>query len=308
MKIAILGGTGYLGSYLVDTLIDHGHQPVLLVRPGSQRKIHRNHECIGIVGEIEQEDALREAFSQCQAVIYNIGILREFPRQNITFESLQYTGACHAMDVAMDLGVERFLLTSANGVKPDGTAYQRTKYRAEEYLRSSGLVGTVFRPSVIFGDPRGRMEFASQLYDEIIRLPFPAPLFHQGLIPFGAGRFRVSPIHVKNVAEIYVKALEDPNAAGKIYPLCGPDALEWCAIIKIIGRATGHNKWTLPVSAPMMKMVATILEGFPDFPLTKDQITMLLEGNIGDSRDVFNAYGIDPILFDEASLSYLRDR
>ena len=50
---------------------------------------------------------------------------------------------------------------SANGVKADGTPYQRTKYQAEEYLRASPLHWTIFQPSVIFGDPRGRMEFAT---------------------------------------------------------------------------------------------------------------------------------------------------
>jgi len=308
MKVAILGGTGFLGSYLVDALIAHGHQPSLLVRPGSQGKIHRVEVCVWIPGEIHEEGALRQVFSECQAVIYNIGILREFPRRNITFESLQYAGACRAMDVAADVGVARFLLTSANGVKPDGTPYQRTKYRAEEYLHCRGLAGTVFRPSVIFGDPRGRMEFATQLHDEIIRAPLPAPLFHKGLIPSNAGTFRMAPIHVKDVAEIYVKALEDPNAIGKTYPLCGPDALEWRAIIKIIGRATGRNKWTYPVPVFPVNVAAAMLEGFSDFPVTRDQITMLLEGNIGDSSDIFDAYGIEPVPFNEESLSYLRAR
>nr|VFJ58645.1 MAG: NADH dehydrogenase [Candidatus Kentron sp. FW] len=308
MKIAILGGTGYLGSYLVDALIARGHQPVLLVRPGSQEKIRNPSRCISILGEIHDKDTLRQVFSQCQAVIYNIGILREFPRKGITFQSLQYQGACRAIDIATELGIERFLLTSANGVKPDGTPYQHTKYLAEKYLRSSQLQATIFRPSVIFGDPRGHMEFATQLCDEIIRSPLPAPLFHKGLLPTNAGTFRVAPIHVKDVADIYVKALEDPNAIGKTYPLCGPDAWEWRLIIKTIGRAIERHKWTCPVPVLPLNIAAAIFETFPTFPITRDQLTMLLEGNTGDSSDVFRAYQINPTPFDETSLSYLRDQ
>nr|VFK20533.1 MAG: NADH dehydrogenase [Candidatus Kentron sp. LFY] len=306
MKVAILGGTGFLGCYLVDTLISHGHRPALLVRPGSQDKVYRATQCDWTPGGLQEEDTLRRVFSGCEAVIYNIGILREFPRQGITFESLQYAGARRAMDVAASLDIARFLLTSANGVKPDGTPYQRTKYRAEEYLVASGLAGTVFRPSVIFGDPRGRMEFATRLRDDIIRPPLPAPLFHEGLLPMNAGRFRMSPIHVRDVAEIYARALEDPEAVGKMYPLCGPDALEWRMIIKTIGRAVGQNKWTVPVPVFPLRMAATVLDRSPDFPLTRDQLTMLLEGNTGDSSSVFAAYGIEPTAFDEDSLSYLR--
>nr|VFK53615.1 MAG: NADH dehydrogenase [Candidatus Kentron sp. TUN]VFK60884.1 MAG: NADH dehydrogenase [Candidatus Kentron sp. TUN]VFK70098.1 MAG: NADH dehydrogenase [Candidatus Kentron sp. TUN] len=307
MKVAILGGTGYLGSYLVDALIANGHEPALLVRSKDSGKIHRAHQCTCISGALDQEEALRRTFSGCEAVIYNVGILREFPQHNITFKSLQYEDACRAMDVAADIGIARFILTSANGVKPDGTPYQRTKYLAEEHLRSSQLSGTVFRPSVIFGDPRGRMEFATRLCEEIIRPPYPAPLFHKGLMSLEAGTFQVAPIHVKNVADIYIKALEDPEAIGKTYSLCGPDALEWRTIIKIIGRAIGRKKWTFPVPAPLMSMVAAIFGNFSVFPITQDQLTMLLEGNIGDSSEIFDRYGVKSISFNEISLSYLRD-
>jgi len=305
MNVAIFGGTGYLGSYLVDALIGDGHHPVLLVRPGSDRKVIHPEKCTLIPGDVNNGNGMHEVISQCQSVIYNVGILREFPDKNITFESLQYRGACHAMDIAAELGVERFLLTSANGAKSDGTAYQRTKYQAETHLQTSGLAGTVFRPSVIFGDPRGGMEFATQLCNEIIRIPVPAPFFYQGLLPINAGTFRMSPIHVKDMAEIYVKALVDPEAVGKTYILCGPDVLEWRAIIKTIGHAVGRNKFGLPVSVPAMKVIAGILERFPSFPLTRDQLTMLIEGNTGDSSSVFQAYGIQPTPFNETSLAYL---
>lgn len=305
MKVAVFGGTGYVGSYVVDRLLEHGHEPVVLVRPGSEEKLRQTAQCTVMQGRIQDDEAVRNTVDGCEAAFYNIGILREFPARGITFHALQYEGARRAMDAALDAGVKRFLLVSANGAKPDGTPYQRTKYLAEEYLRSSNLDGTVFRPSVMFGDPRGRMEFATQLRDEMIRLPMPAPLFYEGLLPFGAGEFRMAPVHVGDVVGIYVGALESPEAAGQTYLICGPQEFAWRDIIKIIGRASGKDKWVLPVPAYMVRAAAMLLEGFEFFPLSRDQLTMLLEGNTCDSSTVFEDYGIQPTPFSERNLAYL---
>lgn len=116
-------------------------------------------------------------------VIYNIGILREFPRRGITFQALHSDAARRTMDAASEAGAKRYLLMSANGVKASGTAYQRTKFEAEQYLRTTALEWTIFRPSVVFSDPRDRMEFATQLLRDIIDAPLPAPLFFDGVQP-----------------------------------------------------------------------------------------------------------------------------
>ena len=82
---------------------------------------------------------------------------------------------------------------------------------SEQYLRNTDLKWTIFRPSTIFGDPRGngRPEFCSQLKKDLINLPFPAPLFHEGLLPFDAGNFSMSPVHIKDVATSFVGSLQN---------------------------------------------------------------------------------------------------
>jgi uncharacterized protein YbjT (DUF2867 family) len=306
MKVTIFGGSGYVGSYLIDELLEKGHHPVLLIRPESRYKVNHRQHCTLIDGDIADPEAVHAAVSGADAVIYNIGILREFPVQGVTYQALHLEGARRAMDAAEDAGVRRFLLMSANGVKADGTGYQRTKYEAEQYLKTTSLQWTIFRPSVLFGDPRGRMEFATQLYRDIVCSPLPAPLFYDGLLPVNAGMFRMSPVHVKDVATVFVKALNMPETTGQIYELCGPQALSWKDILQMIAAAAGTSKRTLPAPAILLKVLAAALDQYAFFPITRDQLTMLMEGNTCGGQDAFQTFGLEPAPFDTTRLSYLQ--
>lgn len=306
MKVAIIGGTGFLGSYIVDELVAHGHQPALLVRPGSESKVEQAQHCAIVPGDVADRDALCSTLEGCAAAIYNVGILRESRSAGITYQALHLEGAQRTIDVAVELGVRRFLLTSANGVKPDGTEYQKTKYLAEQYLRTTALDWTVFRPSVIYGVPRGRKEFTTELRDQIIRSPLPAPLFYDGLLPLRAGTFALSPIHVKDVAVIYQKALAMAETVHQTYPLCGPQPVEWRTLIQIIARASGTHKLALPAPTLAIKPWALLFDQFDFFPITREQLRMLMEGNTCDSRATFERFGITPIPFTVENLFYLQ--
>ena len=137
VKVAIIGGTGFVGSYIVDALLDAGHEPHVLVRSGSVGKLHRASECKITKGDLGSPDAVDAVVTGCDAVIYNVGILREFPREGITFEALQYRGAETVAEAAKRAGIRRFLLMSANGIGSAETPYQTTKLRAEAMIRAS---------------------------------------------------------------------------------------------------------------------------------------------------------------------------
>jgi len=306
MRIALFGGTGFVGSYLVDALVAAAMEPVLLVRPGSEHKVQHGDVCTLVSGDIFDREAVMQTVTGADAVIFNIGILREYPDRQVTFERLHFDAAKGVMDSAVEAGVKRLLLMSANGIKADGTAYQRTKYLAEQYLATTDLDWTVFRPSVLFGPPRGRQEFASQLRRDIVDSPLPAPLFYPGLLPSGAGEFQMSPAHVADVAQAFVAALDRPETVGQVLALGGPQAISWRDIIATIAAATGRRKLMLPMPASAVSMAAGLLERFPAFPITRDQIRMLLEGNTCPP-DALVALGIEPQSFDTDSLAYLAE-
>jgi uncharacterized protein YbjT (DUF2867 family) len=306
MRVAVIGGTGFVGVHLVDRLLSEGHRPRLLVRSGSGHKVEQAAACELVPGDLEQTGALDQCLEGAAAVIYLVGLLRELPAQGITFDTMHRIGVERTLAAAKSQGVDRFLLMSANGVRPDGTPYQRTKFQAEESLRASGLRWTIFRPSVIYGDPRGRLELCSQLKRDIIDSPLPAPLFFPGWLPTRAGEFQLAPVAVQDVAAAFTLALTDPSTESQTYSLCGPDRLSWRSILETIAAACGRTKWMLPAPALAVGAVAGLLDRFAWFPITKDQLQMLLEGNVCYENDGFARLGLVPSRFGPEALAYLR--
>ncbi len=304
MRVAIIGGTGFVGGYLVDALIDAGHEPSVLVRAGSEPKLRQPAKVHAVSGDLASPRGIGEVLEGCDAVIYNIGILREFASKGVTFEKLQHRGVVRVIEGAKEAGISRFLLMSANGVKEPGTPYQVSKHRAERALQMSGLDFTIFRPSVIFGDPRGTIEFATQLYRDMVVPPVPAIGFYTGS---GASRGEVlmSPVFVEDVARAFVVALEDESTIGRTYELGGPETLSWTDMLGRVAEAAGKRKRVLPMPIGTMKFVAALFDWLPPFPVTRDQLTMLAEGNTADPSALEPLIGRPPQAFSVESLGYL---
>lgn len=304
MRVAVFGGTGFVGSYLIDALIASNHAPAVLLRHGSENKLRHARRCRVTAGDLNSADAIDATLEDCDAIVYSVGILRENPKRGITFEALQYESAVRVAESAKSHGISRFVMMSANGVKARGTRYQETKFRAEEHLKASGLALTIFRPSVIFGDPRGMLEFATQLCRDMIAPPQPATAFFAGRSP-ARGAIRMSPVHVEDVALAVLRALEDPDTIGRTYSLGGPETLTWTEMLRRIARSVGKKKWILPMPIGLMRLAAAALDRFQFFPVTRDQLTMLEEGNTADPAPLEMLIGRRPAAFSPGNLAYL---
>ena len=265
MKIALFGGTGFVGGYLVNALLAAGHEPSVLIRPGSENKLANRDKCCVTAGDISSDNAIETTLDGCDAFIYNIGILKAFPKKGVTFEKLHFDGVRRVANMAQELNVRRALLMSANGVKSPGTPYQDTKFRAEKFVQQSGLEWTIFRPSVIFGDSNGLQEITNQLYRELVKPPIPAVAFHTGWSPKGNGVV-MSPVHIQDVADAFIGSLSDADTIGKTYVLGGPDVLTWEEMVQRVATAVGRRKWMLPMPVGLMRFGATLFDWLPFFP------------------------------------------
>lgn len=293
MKIFISGGTGFVGGHLCRELLSRGHQLRLLVHSA------RTENTAGIEqfpGDVTDRGRCIAGASGCDAVINLVGIIREFPGRGVTFKQLHEEATANMLAAAGENGIRRYLQMSALGSRPQAVSgYHRSKYAAEEMVVASGLESTIFRPSLIFGSGDA---FVNMLAGYIRSF---------GIVPvIGNGLYRLQPIAAGDVARCFALALEMPGTIGQVYTLCGPDRLTYLELVDTIGRAMGR-RFVLKVKNPLslMKLVTPLLEGLPFFPLTSDQITMLLEESICDGswRETF---GFEPTGFEEGIGRYLQ--
>lgn len=297
MKIFIAGGTGFVGTAMVNHLAARGHELTLLAR--SPAAVDAPMGARIVAGDVFNPN-LADHMGGCDAVINLVGIIRAFPARGITFEKLHVEAARAVVDAARKAGVRRYLHMSANGVRPDGISeYQRTKSRAEAYVKASGLDWIIFRPSLIFGDPGEKVEFCKQLFLNFRSAP---------VIPmFGNGNYRMQPVHVDDVARAFGGALEQPETAGRVFHLGGDVAYSYREILNMIFLGAGlqpHPK--LPVPWFLARPLVALLGRFPAFPATAEQIDILLEGNTIPENDFKKAFGITPIPFTVENLAYLK--
>jgi len=199
------------------------------------------------------------------------------------------------LEGAKQNGISRYLQMSALGSRPDAVSgYHRSKYQAEELVAASGLDYTIFRPSLIFGPKDAFVNMIAGFIKSYSVVPV-----------IGDGKYRLQPIAADDVARCFAIALEKSNTSGEVYTICGPDRLSYLEIVDAVSQALGRH-FVLKVKNPLllMKLVTPLLERFPFYPVTSDQITMLLEESICDGSWT-ETFGFEPAGFEAGIRKYL---
>lgn len=290
-SIFVAGASGFVGAAVVGALLDAGYRVKALARRADRVPLPARPGLQVIEGDALVPGPWRDEMRDCAAVINCIGIIREYPRRGITFERLHVEANARLLEVARAAGVPRYLLISAHGARPDGVSrYQTTKFRAEEELRASGLSWTIFRPSLVIGPGVG---FLSQI-SPIVRFMPVVPLFGDGLS-------RYEPVDRRVLASSVAVALAHRSAPGSVYEFRGERSWTYRELLDAVGAAWGRKK-VRKIALPLgfVRFMIAAFGWLPFAPITRDQLEMLVEADVGTGPDASKELGVTWIPLEES--------
>ncbi len=286
-RATVIGGSGFLGRYIVKRLADAG----TIVRVGVRHPEHALFltsmgmpgQIVPFATDIRDEASVRNALAGVDAVINLVGILYERGRQ--TFDAVHVQGAGLVARCAQEAGVGRLIHVSAIGADPASPSrYGRSKAAGESAVRTAFPGATILRPSIVIGPED---EFFNR-FAQMARYSPALPLI-------GGGTTRVQPVYVGDVADAVTAALRDPRTAGATFELGGPLVYTFRELMEIMLRQIGRRRWLVPVPFGLASFGATFLEWLPKPPLTRDQVALLRRDNtVADGAPGFAELGITP--------------
>jgi len=285
-EVLVTGGSGFVGRHVCRALAARGVLPRILLRPGSEGKIPEDlrTSCRFTPGDVTVRESVENAAQGTDAIVHLVGIIREFPAKGITFEKLHVDATRNVLHAAERWGIPRVVHMSALGAEPGGiTAYFDTKGRAEELVRGSGLEWTIFRPSVIFG-PEDR--FINELSDTFRRVPvLPVP---------GDGMYRLQPVFIGDVAKGFADAVARTDLSGRVFEVCGPERYTYNDLVDRVAAAAGRKVRRVHLSVSRMVRLVRLLSRFDRFPVTVEQLAMLLSESVCERSDYYSAFSFTP--------------
>lgn len=297
-RTAVLGGSGFIGRYIVKRLAARGDVVPVGCRNAEQAKFLRP---MGAVGQVEplnvaiDDEALLPSFlAGTNALVNCVGILRESGSQ--TFERAHHTGPALLARVARDAGVERFVHISAIGADArSASAYARTKAAGEAAVRDAFPTVTILRPSVVFGPE-------DQFFNRFATIA----MFMPALPLIGGGETRFQPVYVGDVADAAVKCLEDPAAAGRTYELGGPKVYTLRELFELLLQEIRRQRRLINVPFTIAELQARLMSILPNPPLTPDQVELLKRDNVVSSGALtLSSLGIAPTAVEAILPTYL---
>jgi NADH dehydrogenase len=279
MKVAVAGGTGFVGRHVVEALRARGHSVLVLAR--GRRGTPLGAELVPC--DVAHDPLPLDLLRGCDALVNLAGIKREEGAQ--TFEAVHVSAAHRLVAACHQAGLRRFIHVSVVCSRPDARSpYHDTKWRAEQAVRLSGLDFTILKPGVIYG--RG-----DDMVSHLVRMIRFAPVFPV----VGRGDSILQPVDVRDVAEAVAAALDRPRSVGGTYDIVGPDRPTLGEVVRRVADAVGLGVWIVPTPISVQRAAVRVMDAVMPEPLsTPAQLQMLVDGLYGDTKPARRDLGLVP--------------
>jgi uncharacterized protein YbjT (DUF2867 family) len=270
--ITIIGGTGFVGRYVVKLLAEQGYTIRVIARnPAAALHLKTAGEIGQIVlvpGNLAKPESLQGKIENSWAVINLVGILFESSGQN--FSAVHAKGAEKLAQMAKTAGIKRFIHMSSLGVdKAVKSKYARTKAMGEKAVKAAFPEAVILRPSVIFGGE-------DQFFNTFAAMASFVPI----LPVIGGGKTKFEPVYVNDVAQAILAILKNPAYQGQTYELGGPGIYSFYDLLKFICNITGRKPYFLNIPFGVASVLSYFTQLLPNAPLTHDQVSMLEQDNV----------------------------
>ncbi len=299
--VAVTGGTGFVGSHLVETLVAAGVRPRVLVRNVGNPRWIGDVDVETIAGSLADEDSLRRLVNGAATVFHLAGVVRA--GQDEVFEEANVRGTARLVQAVRDTATECRIVhvsslaaagpsPSLEGVGPENqprpvSAYGRSKLGGEQKLRE--LAGdrpwVILRPPAIYG-PR-----------DVDILDF-FKLASRGLVPIPSGDRWVTMSYVGDVVRAVLAAGTDSVPAEAVFHLGEPQPYRMQAVVHLLAEAGGVSVRVLPVPGGIVRALGaggSLLQriGFSGVAMTADKARELLARHwTSRTADSLEALGI----------------
>jgi nucleoside-diphosphate-sugar epimerase len=242
MNVLVTGGTGFVGSHVIDALLERGDSVTALVRSPTKAQPLEPRGVRLVVGDLHAQDALEEAVIGQDVVIHVAGLVAA--RDEAEFERANRHGTANLVEAATRAGKPRFVLVSsmaAGGPAQPGrpltgdepsrpvTAYGRSKLAGEEVVRRSDLPWTILRPPMVYG-PRDT---------EVLKV---FKLARLGITPvFGSGGQELSAVTGPDLANALLSVATTDGPVERIFYPCHPQIFTSRDFALAVGSALGRQ-------------------------------------------------------------------
>ena len=307
MKVLVTGGSGFLGSHVVEQLSRAGHEVVALVRRSSKTGFLRTLSNVTLTyGAVEDARSVAEAAQGVGAVIHAAGLVKALSPDD--FHRVNVRGTENVLDAAEKNapGLSRFVFVSslaAIGPSDDGrpvpkdreprpcTAYGRSKLEAERAVvsRKDRLPITVIRPPLVYG-PRDNecLAFFQSVKNRVLPL-------------VGDGKNTMSIVYGPDAASACVRALTADVPSGSAYFVDDGEVYLWrdmmCELERVLDK---RALLRFPIPTALLKGAAIASEKLAQLTqrpamLTRDKLNELLADHwVCDSSDTRRDLGWKP--------------
>jgi NADH dehydrogenase len=295
--IAVVGGSGFIGSHLVNALVEAGKQ----VRVATRRRYNARHLTLLPIDVIEADvlDPVQLAsfVANADAVINLVGTLHGGSGRpyGAGFAKLHVELPTKLVAACEGKGVHRLIHISAIGADSRGPSmYLRSKGDGEKAIAASAsLATTIFRPSVVFGPE-------DSFLNRFALLQKLAPV-----IPLAMPDAKFQPVYVADVSKAIVNVLDLDAANGRTYELGGPSVYTLEQLLNYCGDVLGRHARIVRLPNAFGRLQALSFELVPGEPiLSRDNLDSMKVDSVL-SGPLAPELGIEPASIETIAPLYL---